>query len=205
MKLLDTALERVNRDLDLGQVLKNLQELEKLKKIVLNPMQQALFDFVPPPMIRLGKSMTLINPMKAAPDRLSDYLKNYLQYEEIKNANDEISQNLITVLDQDTLNVFHKIEEVLKDKDLRIVNVGGIYHIDHTHRLDALNVNDSADQSQPISLIPEEHWHGTINLSKTNAKGSQSEDQENNNEEIVKKGHEEREILVEMSDSIISM
>jgi len=40
-----------------------------------------------------------------------------------------------------------------------------------------------------------------MNLIKTNANECQSGDRENDNEGIVKKGHNEKEILVEMSDN----
>ncbi len=46
------ALKKINKDLDIVQILKKMKEIDKLKELLFDPNQRILFEFFPKPIIR---------------------------------------------------------------------------------------------------------------------------------------------------------
>jgi hypothetical protein len=120
-------MDRVNKEIDISTVLRKLHDLEKLKKIVLSPMQLAMFNFIPQPLIQLPRSKRKEaikyedrDPRNENPDRFSDYLKYYQHYQILKQNDSEINTNLIQIIDRETLVVFDKIDKLIGEENFVI-------------------------------------------------------------------------------------
>lgn len=111
-KLFLKGEEQILKEMDLLQILKKLQDIEKLKKILLNDDQLYFFNLLSKPLIKLQE------PYKEK-HRMSDNLKNVLEKEKLveiykglkSKANlSEIDKRIIHLLDEDVKS-FIKNEE----------------------------------------------------------------------------------------------
>ena len=59
-EMLEKATEKFGEDIDIRLILKRIQEVEKLKNLILNDDEKMIFDFVPPPIIA-PKTIPLIS------------------------------------------------------------------------------------------------------------------------------------------------
>ncbi|EAR87794.2 transmembrane protein, putative (macronuclear) [Tetrahymena thermophila SB210] len=82
IKLLNKAFNQISQDLDIFTILNNFKELDKLKKVLLNEDQQALFNFFPKPVIKMVDDTAILS------------LKQVKQEEqEQKNKIDQLNKN----------------------------------------------------------------------------------------------------------------
>ncbi|KAL4476098.1 hypothetical protein ABPG74_009831 [Tetrahymena malaccensis] len=61
IKLLNKAFDQISQDLDIFTILNNFKELDKLKKLLLNEDQQALFSFFPKPIIKMVDDTAILS------------------------------------------------------------------------------------------------------------------------------------------------
>jgi hypothetical protein len=161
-------------------VLKKLQEVDKLKRILLNPKQLAIFDFVPPPVIRINidRRTSFKSQGAAAPNSFSEYLKYFIYYSQLQGTDDPVTQHLLRNLDHDTLSVFRKIQELLDHGGVRIQEKNGLYFIaekprksmlQHTEGEEVIivdespaNIKKSGEESDPDEPVEYSPTHGIV-------------------------------------------
>jgi hypothetical protein len=112
--LLEIAESHIARDMDISLLLRRIQDIEKLKRVILNPSQRALFDFVPPPLITVEDNVKITKQdtthLELCED-IDEYLTNYQRYDEIKQKNDDISHNLLALMDPQIKEMFDIIDK----------------------------------------------------------------------------------------------
>jgi hypothetical protein len=59
LQLLDRAVHMLKKDTDIISILEKLQDIDKLKKLVLTRDQMMVFNYTPKPVVRAHKSRTL--------------------------------------------------------------------------------------------------------------------------------------------------
>lgn len=100
------------KELDFIDIIKKLQEFEKLKKIILNPNQLTLFNFLAKPLLHLNSginknsTMNSIN-LNVMEKRRNEEIKNaFSHYENLKSSDklSEIDQRILCLLNDDIKN-----------------------------------------------------------------------------------------------------
>ena len=68
-KMLQKASEKIAQDLDIRLILKRLQEVKKIKKIVLDKNERKIIKFIPPPIIRLDQINHKLNKQQGVDEK----------------------------------------------------------------------------------------------------------------------------------------
>lgn len=111
-KLFTKSQQQISFEMDIIQILKKIQEIEKLKKILLNENEQYLFDLLDKPYIHLEKhdirgetegidfrrKSILVNSIKNIDFKKEHIIENYRK---VKNSKSVVGNRLLKLMDQD--------------------------------------------------------------------------------------------------------
>ncbi|CAD8111545.1 unnamed protein product [Paramecium sonneborni] len=104
-KFLNKAINQVNHDLNIHDILYRIQEIQKLKQVLLRRSQIILFNFTPKPEISLDENYQLPNRMDIE-ENLSDLVNS--------NFSDKTDKNLF----QDLYHAYLEIKKELEDESM---------------------------------------------------------------------------------------
>ncbi|KAM3136099.1 hypothetical protein pb186bvf_011721 [Paramecium bursaria] len=109
--LINYSMEKVTHNLDIIYIAKKLQEIDKLKMILLEPNQIKLFDYLPKPKIssihqldEMSEIYTILRPDKSDIERALEAQKAFQEIQ--SQQQDKISKQLISFIDEDLLKLF---------------------------------------------------------------------------------------------------
>ena len=106
------AQQQINFEMDITHILRKIQEIEKLKKILLNENEQYLFDLLDQPFIHLEKQelrgetegidfkrkSIMVNSFKKMNFKKEQIIENYRK---VKKSQSVIGNRLLKLMDQD--------------------------------------------------------------------------------------------------------
>lgn len=107
--------------LDINKIIQRLQDVDKLKQIVLNDDQKFFFDLIPKPEISDSKttirSKTTFGAEKIMKSRIKNAKGNFLskKFEKLKDDSNFISQRILVLLDEETKQMI-KLKSISKSE-----------------------------------------------------------------------------------------
>ncbi|CAD8109481.1 unnamed protein product [Paramecium sonneborni] len=122
IKQLNQATLKIQKSLDIVEIMKRFQELEKLKQILLTANQKNLFDLIPIPLIKgdnqnkndtdftSSKKMTFSTSIHQNNDNFEKFVEAYrsfFQIQDMPDTTENIGQKIIKFLDQDLIKLFY--------------------------------------------------------------------------------------------------
>ncbi|CAD8202414.1 unnamed protein product [Paramecium octaurelia] len=110
-QFLTKAINKVNNDLNIHDILYKIQEVQKLKQVLLRRSQIILFNFTPKPLITLDDDYHLPNRMDIE-ENLSDLVNS--NFGENSEKNEKNEKNLFT----DLYNAYLEIKKELEDESM---------------------------------------------------------------------------------------
>ncbi|CAD8125302.1 unnamed protein product [Paramecium sonneborni] len=108
-QLISYSMNKINNSLDITYIVKKLQEIDKLKMILLSPDQIKLFDFLPKPNIDLNSNnkLSYFSILKSEQSELEKAIEAQTAFNNLaKFKDDQINQHLVEFLDDDIIQLF---------------------------------------------------------------------------------------------------
>ncbi|CAD8104035.1 unnamed protein product [Paramecium primaurelia] len=108
-QLISYSMSKINNSLDITYIVKKLQEIDKLKMILLSPDQIKLFDFLPKPNIDLNSNdkQSYFSILKPEQSELEKAIEAQTAFNNLaKFKDDQINQHLVEFLDDDIISLF---------------------------------------------------------------------------------------------------
>ena len=147
-KMLEKASEKLTKDIDIRLILKRLQKVKKMEKILFNQNERKIFKFMPTKIIKVDvihdhneKSKTTIQPMNqpensnkvafkgSKMDTMKDFSLNFCNYEnffqnyeKVKYSTKDISLNIMNTLDPGIKEIFEILSEMYYEENCDIDN-----------------------------------------------------------------------------------
>jgi len=125
--LMNAVVKKISLDVDIVSILKKIQEIDKLKKILLTKSQLNIFDYMPSPVITADVSASEVKPTlelskSMSPNdidqktgnikdsKLKEMMGLYDDYDKLKLSDKVIDNNLIKHMDNATGKLFQNFE-----------------------------------------------------------------------------------------------
>ncbi|CAD8185037.1 unnamed protein product [Paramecium pentaurelia] len=107
--LINFSMSKITHTLDITYIIKKLQEIDKLKLILLNSDQIKLFDYLPKPKLGLHMKASENEYCSILKPELSDLdkaLEAQKAFQALQDQDDEITPKLVKLLDDDLVSLF---------------------------------------------------------------------------------------------------